>query len=135
MSESIKDERLPMLKELFISDTKYPHEADMAHFNNCDGCPICDRMMEFFSHCYCCDAVVDKQYMYYDHPAGDYYCEDCVGQMPDDNSNHHAICGNCCKRFEKDDMQQYHENFQNTWTCNKCVEESVVNSRFEIIDL
>ncbi len=132
---TIKDERLPIVKELFISGTKYPPEEDMAHYNSCDGCYRCDYMMEFFSHCYCCNVVVDKMELYYDHPGGDYYCEDCVGGMPDYNTNEFVLCGNCCKRDIRENMVQYHENFHNNWTCDKCVTKSIISNRFEIMDL
>ena len=133
--EAIKDDRLPICKESFISDTKYPHEADMAHYNDCDGCYLCDRMMEFFSHCHCCDVVIDKQYLYYDHPGGDYYCEDCIGAMPVNNTNEFVLCGKCCGRNTRKNMFKDHENFSTTWTCVKCVYESLINNRFEIMDL
>ena len=118
-----------------MSNTKYPHEADMVHYNSCDGCSHCDYMMEFFSHCYCCDIVINKQCFYYDHPAGDYYCEDCIGAMPENNTNEHVLCGNCHTRGKRENMFMYHENFDTTWTCVKCVYESTVNNRFEIMDL
>ena len=135
MGEQAMKERLSILKELFISGTKYPPEEDMAHYNDCSGCARCEMMMEFFSHCYCCDVVIDKQYLYYDHPAGDYYCKDCIGSMPDDNSNDFVLCGHCFKRDVREEMFRYHSNFDTTWTCKMCVYDSIINSRAEILDL
>ena len=135
MEKEIEDDRLPIEKQSFISDTKYPHEADMAHYNNCDGCARCDYMMEFFSHCYCCGIVIDKSYLNYDHPGGDYYCDDCIGVMPDNNTMEFVKCGDCIKRDVRNNMFKHHENFQNTWTCVKCVNKSIINNRFEIMDL
>jgi hypothetical protein len=124
-----------IVEKLLITGTKYPPEEELEHFNNCEGCSRCDYMLEFFGQCHCCAIVIDKMEMYYDHPGGDYYCEDCIGAMPDDNTNDYVLCGHCCKRDIRENMEKYHENFQNTWTCNKCVGESIINNRFEIMDL
>lgn len=128
-------EQLPIEKELFISSSKHPHPEDLEHFENCSGCGSCDYMMQFFSCCEHCNTVIDKQYMYYDHPGGNYYCEDCLDVMPKKNTNSFVMCGYCGKRDVRGHMVQYHENFDNTWTCCTCVHKSVINSRFEIIDL
>ncbi len=124
-----------LIKELLITGTKYPPKEELDHFNNCDGCSRCDWMMQFFSQCYCCGIVLDKSYLYYDHPGGEYYCEDCIGAMPDNNTNDFVLCGGCFKRDIRENMVEYHYNFDTMWTCEKCVHESIINSRFEIIDL
>ncbi len=113
---------------------KHLSEEDYKHVNNCDGCCTCDYIMEHYSHCYCCDVITSFKHLYYDVPTGDYYCEDCVGAMPYSNTNEFVRCGKCIKRDVRKNMHMYHENFQNTWTCNKCVSQSIVNSRFELLD-
>ena len=122
-----------MEKELFATG-KYPPQADINHFNNCSGCASCDYMMQFFGQCFCCDVIIHKRELYVDIPANDYYCEDCVGAMPKHNTNEFVLCGHCYKRDIRENMHMYHENFITTWTCGKCAEDSVVNSRFELLD-
>ena len=124
-----------IIEELLITGTKYPPKEELDHFNKCEGCSRCNYMLEFFGQCYCCDIIIDKSELYYDHPAGDYYCEDCVGAIPDNNTSEFVLCGHCCKRDIRLNMVQYHENFNNTWTCDKCINESTINNRFEILDL
>ncbi len=114
---------------------KYPPKEELDHFNNCSGCARCDYLLDIFGQCYCCNIIIDKQELYYDIPAGDYYCEDCIGAMPDKNTNEFVLCGSCLKRDVRDNMSMYHSNFDTTWTCNKCVDNSIINNRFEILDL
>jgi hypothetical protein len=114
---------------------KYPSDEDIDHINNCDGCSHCDYIMEHYGRCCCCDVIVNMQELYYDHPGGEHYCEDCVGGMPDNNTNDFVLCGLCVKRDVRENMAKHHDNFHNTWTCEECVNKSVVNNRFEILDL
>ena len=114
---------------------KYPPEDAMKHYNNCEGCFQCENLLGTFGHCSCCAVLINKDDLHYDHPTGDYYCDDCVGAMPENNTVNHAVCGGCYKRFYKKNMVKDHENFYTTWACNKCVYESVVNNRFELLDL
>jgi len=116
-------------------EKKYPSKEELDHFNTCSGCSRCDNMMEFFSQCYCCGILLSKSYLYYDVPGGDYYCEDCIGAMPENNTNEFVLCGGCLKRDIRENMVQYHKNFDTTWTCKTCVSESIINNRFEILDL
>jgi len=118
-----------------MDEVKYPEQSELEHFNNCSGCGRCNNLMQFFGQCYCCDVVVAKEHLYYDHPGGDYYCSDCVGAMPDDNTNDFVLCGECLKRDYRENMIIYHENFDTTWTCENCVTQSIINDRFEILDL
>jgi len=113
---------------------RYPPDKELEHFNNCDGCSRCEYLLEIFGQCYCCSIIIDKGELYYDHPGGDYYCKDCIGAMPDNNISIFVLCGECAKRDIRKMMFKYHENFNNTWTCNKCVRESKINSRFELLD-
>jgi len=122
------------MEEIKDSD-KFPPEEELEHYNSCDGCDRCDHILSIFGHCYCCHVLTDKKELYYDHPAGDYYCEDCIGAMPDDNTNNFVLCGNCKKRDGRKNMFQDHYNFYTAWTCYKCVSESIINDRFEILDL
>ena len=125
-----------IVEELLITGTEYPPVEELEHFNNCDGCARCDWMLQFFGQCYCCSIIIDKKELYYDHPDGDYYCEDCIGAMPNNNTNDYVLCGHCCKKRDtRENMEMDHPNFQTTWTCDKCVNKSIINSRFEILDI
>ena len=124
-----------ILKDLLITGTPYPPKEELEHFNNCDGCPRCDYMMEFFGQCVQCSNIIDKKHLYYDHPVGDYYCDDCVKEMPNKNTNEFVSCGACLKRYTTENMFKNHKNFDTAWTCIKCVAESIINNRFEILDL
>ena len=64
-----------------------------------------------------------------------YYCEDCIGAMPINNTSDYVLCGGCLKRDIRIFMIEYHENFCTEWTCLKCARESIINNRFEILDL
>ncbi len=129
-------EELSIIKKLLITGTPYPPKEELEHFNNCDGCSRCDYMLEFFGQCSCCDIIIDKSELYYDHPVGEYYCEDCAEAMPDNNTNEFAVCGGCHDRFKKaTDLIYDYYNFPLAWACHKCVYGSVVHNRFEILDL
>ncbi len=114
---------------------KYPSKEDINHFNNCDECSHCDWIMEFYGKCHYCGIIIIKKELYYDVPAGDYYCEDCVKNMPINNTDEFVLCSSCLKRDLRENMIEYHYNFDTEWTCDKCVEKSTINSRFEILDL
>ena len=55
--------------------------------------------------------------------------------MPENNTCEFAVCGGCYERFYKSDMIKDHENLYTSWACEKCVYESVINKRFELLDL
>ena len=114
---------------------KFPSKEELEHFNNCSGCAHCDYILNIFGQCYCCNILIDKQELYYDCPAGDWYCEDCIGAMPEYNTNHFVLCGFCTKRDTREKMHIYHENFDITWTCHECVKKSIIHNRFEILDI
>ncbi len=122
------------LKELW-QDSKQPLQNDLDHFNNCDGCSRCDHILEYYGGCCVCDQLISKWFMRYDHPAGNYYCEDCINEMPEKNGSEYKICGSCGVRQIHIIMHMNHPNFDAYWTCNKCVKESVIYNRFEILDL
>ncbi len=114
---------------------KYLSQKELEHLNNCSGCSHCDYIMEWFGECVICNSIIDKQELYYDCPAINYYCDNCVKIMPDKNDNNYVMCGHCEIRDIRDNMVQYHENFDSTWTCDECVKNSVINNRWEIMIL
>ena len=111
----------------------FPPERLLEHFNSCEGCCTCDQMMNIYGQCFCCDIIIDKGEMYYDHPDGNYYCESCVDKMPDKNTAEFIRCGFCGIRDYKVKMVEYHCNFDTPWVCDKCVSESAIESRFDIL--
>jgi len=114
---------------------KYPPPDALAHLNMCDGCFQCVSLLETFGQCFICETVINKDHLYYDHPLGDYYCEDCVEDMPNKNTNEFVSCGACYERDIRENMVKCHHNFNTAWTCIECVSQSIINNRFEILDL
>ena len=105
-----------------------PPKKLLEHFNSCEGCCTCDQMMEVFGECCCCDTIIDKVELYYDHPTGDWYCEDCVSAMPGNNTPDYVICGSCEDRLLRETLTKYHNNFSAIWICDKGVSDATYSS-------
>ncbi|MHA1468997.1 MAG: hypothetical protein ACTSSP_00395 [Candidatus Asgardarchaeia archaeon] len=64
-----------------------------------------------------------------------YYCETCVGLNPEKFSPDHDLCNSCKKYFLIEEMIENHYNFPKAYACSKCVENSMIHNRWEILIL
>lgn len=114
---------------------KYPPLGELEHFKKCSGCGRCDYIMNYYGQCSICENIIDKEYLHYDHPTGDYYCDDCAEFLPIKHGVEFGLCVGCGERFLREKMIFHHNNFTDGWACSSCIYSSSIQNRWEILIL
>lgn len=104
------------------------------HFKNCEGCSLCDHILQDYGGCCVCNDLSHKTNLNYDHPSGNYYCDNCSYQMPEKNTAEYFSCNKCGNRDIVGKIKLYYDYPAGEYYCEECVNDMPEKNTIEYIN-